>query len=80
MRFGRGFAQHTRNGKQDSENASIHQAWIRFVLEELLELDQACIRRGQIPGSARSQVAEHGERLRPDAVVVIRERPGFRAC
>jgi hypothetical protein len=57
--------------QEESAQAGIHQAWIRFVLEDLLELDDQCVLRGQdIPAQSEVSVPEHGERLRPDAVVV----------
>lgn len=50
---------------------AIHRAWVRHVLREVLEFDDALLREGQsIPPSLSVSVGEHGERLAPDYVLV----------
>src|SRR4051812_12755430 len=57
--------------QEEGARPAIHQAWLRFVLDELLELDDEWVRRGQdIPGQLEVALPEHGERLRPDAVLI----------
>lgn len=48
-----------------------HRAWIRFVLERTLDLPAEAIAEGQsIPQTLKAVIAEHGETLRPDLVIV----------
>lgn len=50
---------------------AIHQAWVKYVLRELLELDEAWLVSGQaLPPSLAVPVAEHGEVLRPAFAVL----------
>src|SRR3990172_7341299 len=49
---------------------TLHRAWIRFVLRETLGYDPALAEGQAIPQTLRSEVAEHGETLRPDWVLI----------
>lgn len=50
---------------------AIHQAWIRFVLREALELDDEVLVEGQaLPEWLTVRVPEHGETLRPALAAV----------
>lgn len=50
---------------------AIHTAWIDFVLATLLEFpDEVLARRQAIPDSIKAVLAEHGETIRPDLMVV----------
>lgn len=50
---------------------AIHRAWVEFVLQQTLELPDEVILEGQrIPPGLQVTVAEHGETLRPDWVIV----------
>ena len=50
---------------------SLHRQGLRFVLESVLELPGEVLAEGQgIPQTLKATVAEHGETLRPDIVVV----------
>lgn len=52
------------------DNPAIHNAWIKFVLGDLLELTEKVLAEGQaIPQTLAVTVAEHAETLRPDFVV-----------
>ncbi len=50
---------------------AIHDAWVRFVLGESLEMPDEVLLEGQglLPG-LEAHIAEHGETLRPDFAVV----------
>lgn len=49
----------------------LHQAWIRFVLDEVLELPEAALLRDQaLPKSLQLNRSEEGEILRPDVALV----------
>jgi len=55
---------------------AIHQAWVRFVLGELLELPEEALRQGQsLPQALSVHVAEHGETLRPELALLDGETP-----
>ena len=50
---------------------AIHTAWIRYVLRQTLELpDELLAERQGIPESLKATLPEHGETLRPDAILV----------
>ena len=49
---------------------ALHTLWVRFVLENLLELPRKVILEGQaIPAGLKATIAEQGETLRPDLVI-----------
>ena len=49
----------------------IHRAWVEFVLKQTLELPDEVLLSGQsIPAGLCANIAEHGETLRPDWVIV----------
>lgn len=51
----------------------IHQAWISFVLQEVLGYTDEVLRSSQgLPPGLEAHIAEHGETLRPDMAVVNR--------
>ncbi len=55
----------------DQRDTAIHTAWVRFVLNRVLELPEEVIAIGQaIPSALKATIAEHGETLRPDVVIV----------
>lgn len=52
-------------------DTAIHRAWIEFVLKQTLEFPDEVLLSGQsIPTGLCANVAEHGETLRPDWVIV----------
>lgn len=54
-----------------SPERAIHQAWLRFVLGQILAFPDVALAEGQaIPESIRATLAEHGETIRPDMMVV----------
>jgi hypothetical protein len=61
---------------QDSQygarpDKAIHRAWVEFALRQTLELPDEVLLEGQrIPPGLQIAIAEHGETLRPDWVVV----------
>jgi hypothetical protein len=51
-------------------NPAIHKAWIDFVLKQTLGLPDEVLAEGQaVSQTLKATIAEHGEVLRPDAVV-----------
>ncbi len=49
----------------------LHTEWIKFVLRQTLELPDAVLVEGQgIPDSISAKLAEHGETIRPDWIVI----------
>jgi hypothetical protein len=56
---------------EDQSDPAIQTAWIHFVLNRVLELpDEVIAEKQAIAPSLKAMIAEHGETLRPDAVVV----------
>jgi hypothetical protein len=52
------------------DDRAIHNAWIKYVLGDLLELTEEVLAEGQaVPQSLAVTMAEHAEILRPDFVV-----------
>ncbi len=50
---------------------TIHQAWIRYVLQQTLELPDEVLAEGQaIPPTRKATIAEQQETLRPDLVIL----------
>ncbi|MEG4837115.1 Eco57I restriction-modification methylase domain-containing protein [Microcoleus sp. B9-D4] len=50
---------------------AIHRAWVEFVLRQTLELPEEVLLEGQrIPPGLQTSVAQQGETLRPDWVIV----------
>jgi hypothetical protein len=59
------------SGSRRRSGTADHRAWIRFVLEQTLELPDEVIAEGQaIPQTLKAVIAEHGETLRPDIVIL----------
>jgi hypothetical protein len=57
--------------REKPDDLSVHAAWIRHVLSVILEYPDALLKQGQdIPAGCEARVAEHGETLRPDMVLV----------
>ena len=53
------------------QNPEIHNAWIRFILKEVLAYQTETILEGQaLPQSLKSDAAEYHEVLRPDLAIV----------
>jgi len=62
---------------------AIHRAWIRFVLRQVLDIDDDVLAEGQsLPAELSVAIPEHGERLRPTWAVVTPEgrSDAGRAC
>jgi hypothetical protein len=54
----------------EKRTPSIHDAWVRFVLRNVLGIPDDAVEEGQaIPEAIRASFAEHGETLRPDLVI-----------
>jgi hypothetical protein len=50
---------------------AIHREWLRFVLENALEMPPEALEEGQaLPPGARAYLAEHGETLLPDMALI----------
>ena len=69
-----------RNALADWEehgvDPAIHRDWVRFVLEDLLEWPAELLVEGQaVPPGLEARVAEHGETLRPDRVLLDADDP-----
>ncbi|MGE0883111.1 MAG: restriction endonuclease [Blastocatellales bacterium] len=56
--------------EETPEKPVLHRAWIKYVLQQVLELPDEVLAEGQsIPETIKATVAEHGETLRPDLLV-----------
>ena len=56
---------------EDQRDPAIQTAWVYYVLNRALELPDEVIATGQaIAPSLKATIAEHGETLRPDIVIV----------
>ena len=65
-----GYEEWQESAGNGATDPAVHNAWIRFVLEEMLELSDDVLADGQaIPQSLTALVAEHRETLRPDIIV-----------
>nr|MDQ3316620.1 restriction endonuclease [Actinomycetota bacterium] len=61
----------------DRDDPAIHNAWVRLVLSEILEMPDEVISEGQtLPPSLEARIAEHGETLRPDLAITDPDDPG----
>ena len=64
------FDEWEENQGRHRPNPAIHKAWIDFVLKQTLGLPEEVLAEGQaVPQTLKATIAEHGEVLRPDAVV-----------
>jgi hypothetical protein len=61
----------------DRPDPAIHRQWIDWVLGNTLDLDDVLVEGQNIPQTLKADLAEHGETLRPDKVVM--ERDGSKA-
>jgi hypothetical protein len=61
----------------DRPDPAIHRQWIDWVLRNTLDLDDVVVEGQKIPQTLKADLAEHGETLRPDKVVM--ERDGSKA-
>lgn len=60
----------------DREDPAIHNAWVRLVLGDTLEMPDEVISEGQaLPLSLEARIAEHGETLRPDLAIMDPDDP-----
>lgn len=60
--------QENQEGRRPSQ--AVHNAWIKFVLTQTLELPGEVLAEGQaIPATIKATISEHGETLRPDFLV-----------
>lgn len=65
------YAEWQASGEGGAPDPVLHQAWIRFVLEEVLDLPEAALLRDQsLPPALRLNRTEEGEVLRPDLALV----------
>ncbi|MCI0391376.1 MAG: BREX-1 system adenine-specific DNA-methyltransferase PglX [Acidobacteria bacterium] len=56
--------------EENQHKPAIHRAWIKFVLQQTLDLpDEVLVERQAIPETLKATIAEHGETLRPDFIV-----------
>jgi len=56
---------------EESRDPAIHQAWVRFVLRDMLGFPDEALSEGPaLPPGLAAQIAEHGETLRPDLAVI----------
>ena len=56
--------------EQLDDDASLHRSWCNFVLREVLELDETLAVGAQIPAGQEHRLAEQGDTVRPDLVVI----------
>jgi hypothetical protein len=61
----------------DRPDPAIHRQWIDWVLDNTLNLGDLIVDGQKIPQTLKADLAEHGETLRPDKVVM--ERDGSKA-
>jgi hypothetical protein len=54
----------------DRPDPAIHRQWIDWVLRNTLDLGDVLVEGQQIPQTLKADLAEHGETLRPDKVVM----------
>jgi hypothetical protein len=60
----------------DRDDPAIHNAWVRLVLGDTLEMPDEIISEGQtLPPSLEARIAEHGETLRPDLAIMDPDDP-----
>ncbi len=60
----------------DREDPAIHNAWVRLVLGDTLEMPDDLISEGQtLPPAFEARIAEHGETLRPDLAIMDPDDP-----
>lgn len=64
------FEEWEESQQGNRSDPGLHRAWIWFVLRETLGFDAELAEGQQIPQALQSEVAEFGEVLRPDVVVV----------
>jgi hypothetical protein len=57
----------------DRPDPAIHRQWIDWVLRNTLDLGDVVVEGQKIPQTLKADLAEHGETLRPDKVVMERE-------
>ncbi len=70
-RLGQAFEEWQASGEGGAPDPVVHQAWIRFVLEEVLGLPEAMLLRDQsLPPGLQLNRTEEGEVLRPDLALV----------
>ncbi len=69
----------TKTPLRGKPDAAIHTAWIRFVLQRVLEMPAEGLAEGQaIPATIKATIAEQGETLRPDIVLTPSPSPSGR--
>ena len=54
----------------DRPDPAIHRQWIDWVLRNTLDLGDVLVEGQEIPQTLKADLAEHGETLRPDKVVM----------
>jgi hypothetical protein len=57
----------------DRPDPAIHRQWIDWVLRNTLDLGDVLVEGQKIPQTLKADLAEHGETLRPDKVVMERD-------
>src|SRR5262245_54601732 len=65
------FSEWCAGNRDDRRDAAVHDAWIRWVLCDLLGFDEGVLREGQsLPLSVVAHIPAHHERLAPRFAVV----------
>ncbi len=60
----------------DRDDPAIHNAWVRLVLGDTLEMPDDLISEDQtLPPALEARIAEHGETLRPDLAIMDPDDP-----
>ena len=60
----------TRTQNGDRPDPAIHRQWIDWVLRNTLDLGEVLVEGQDVPQTLKADLAEHGETLRPDKVVI----------
>lgn len=65
------------DSQRKSPSVALHREWVRYVLRETLGYDERVLFEGQhVPEHLSARIAEHGETLRPDWVLIDPPKPG----
>lgn len=63
------FEEWDENQSNDRPDPAIHNAWIRYVLTNTLDLEETLLEGQSIPQTLKAAIPEQSETLRPDYVV-----------
>ncbi|MGV2433620.1 MAG UNVERIFIED_CONTAM: hypothetical protein LVT10_00895 [Anaerolineae bacterium] len=66
-----------QNGRTSVHDPAIHRAWVRYVLQTVLQWENSVLAEGQaIPEPVQYTAIEHGnETIRPDYILHERQKP-----